>query len=207
MTPTIASIADELLARSDGKDRFIVALAGPPGAGKSFRSAWLARQLNERLPGIAEVVPMDGYHYDNAVLEPMGLLALKGAPETFDVEGLRHDLTRLKRADRPVAVPVFDRPLDLARAGARVITPHHRLLIVEGNYLLLDHGPWQALQDFFDFSLFLEVDDSELERRLIERWIGMGQDPSGAIAKARDKDMLNARLIKTRSRRADLYWH
>lgn len=42
MNPTIASIADELLARSDGKDRFIVALAGPPGAGKSFRSAWLA---------------------------------------------------------------------------------------------------------------------------------------------------------------------
>ena len=98
-------------------------------------------------------------------------------------------------------------PLDLARAGARVITPGHRVLIVEGNYLLLDHGPWPALADYFDFSLFLEVADTVLEQRLIERWLGMGQDQAGAIAKTRDKDMLNARLIKTRSITADLHWH
>ena len=207
MTPTMEAIADELLTRSEGRARYIVALAGPPGAGKSFRSAWLARQLNERQPGVAEVVPMDGYHFDNGVLESQGLLPIKGAPETFDVDGLRHDLERLRRADRDVAVPVFDRPLDLARAGARVITPGHRVLIVEGNYLLLDHGPWPALADYFDFSLFLEVADPVLEQRLIERWLGMGQDQAGAIAKTRDKDMLNARLIKTRSITADLHWH
>ncbi|WP_330859263.1 nucleoside/nucleotide kinase family protein [Aidingimonas lacisalsi] len=128
-------------------------------------------------------------------------------PETFDIEGLLHDLARLRAADRDVAVPVFDRPLDLARAGGRVITPGHRVLIVEGNYLLLNEGLWPALRDYFDFSLFLHVEDTVLEQRLIERWLSMGQDQAVAIAKARDKDMPNTRLIKARSIAADLVWN
>jgi len=206
MIPSIDQINERILLGAEGRARYIVALAGPPGAGKSFRSAWLARALNERCPGSAAVVPMDGYHYDNAVLEPRGLLAVKGAPDTFDVEGLRHDLVRLKHADGDVAVPVFDRPLDLARAGGRVIGKSHRILIVEGNYLLLDEGPWPALRRDFDLTLFLDVDDDVLEQRLIERWLCMGQDHAGAIAKARDKDMLNARLIKACSVSADIDW-
>ncbi|QEM83295.1 nucleoside triphosphate hydrolase [Halomonas binhaiensis] len=206
MNLSIDSVAERLMAAAEGRKRYIVALAGPPGAGKSYRSAWLERAINERRPGVAAVVPMDGYHYDNAVLEPMGLLPVKGAPETFDAAGLRHDLARLRSADCDVAVPVFDRPLDLSRAGGRVITPRQRILIVEGNYLLLEEGPWPALRDYFDFSLFLHVDDEVLEQRLIQRWLGMGQDQAGAIAKARDKDMLNTRLIKACSAAADLVW-
>nr|WP_300311290.1 nucleoside triphosphate hydrolase [Halomonas sp.] len=206
MNLSIDSVAERLIAAAEGRKRYIVALAGPPGAGKSYRSAWLERAINERRPGVAAVVPMDGYHYDNAVLEPMGLLPVKGAPETFDAAGLCHDLARLRPADCDVAVPVFDRPLDLARAGGRVITPCQRILIVEGNYLLLEEGPWPALRDYFDFSLFLHVDDEVLEQRLIQRWLGMGQDQAGAIAKTRDKDMLNARLIKACSAAADLVW-
>ncbi|WP_417330859.1 nucleoside triphosphate hydrolase [Halomonas cupida] len=207
MNPSIDAMAERLLEQAEGCRRYIVALAGPPAAGKSFRSAWLARALNERSDGVAEVVPMDGYHFDNAVLGPRGLLSVKGAPETFDVDGLQRDLVRLRAADVEVAVPVFDRPLDLARAGGRVICPSHRILIVEGNYLLLDQGPWPALRDYFDFTLFIEVEDQLLEQRLIQRWLAMGQDQSGAIDRTRDKDMLNARLIKQRSIPADLSWH
>ncbi|WP_104202554.1 nucleoside triphosphate hydrolase [Billgrantia saliphila] len=206
MNPNIHDMAVRLLEAAENRQRFIVALAGPPGAGKSFLSEWLCRELNERQPGIAEVVPMDGYHLDNAILEPRGQLAIKGAPETFDPDGLKHDLERIRRADRSVAVPTFDRPLDLARAGGRLITLEHRLVIVEGNYLLLDREPWRELRPLFDMTLFLEVSDEVLEARLIQRWLGMGQDQAGAIAKARHKDMLNARLIKRESIEPDLYW-
>ncbi len=206
MIPPIHDMAQRLLEAASGKARFIVALAGPPAAGKSFLSGRLCGELNERRPGIAAVVPMDGYHYDNAVLAPEGLVPVKGAPETFDIDGLRHDLARIRRADRTVAVPVFDRPLDLARAGGRLITPEHRVIIVEGNYLLLDQGDWPGLRSLFDLTLFLEVPDEVLEARLIERWLGMGQDQAGAIERTRHKDMLNARLIKAASMPADLHW-
>lgn len=206
MTPNIHEVAERVLAAAGESRRFIVALAGPPAAGKSFLSGWLCRELNARRPGSAAVVPMDGYHYDNAVLEPRGLVPVKGAPETFDCDGLRHDLERIRRADRPVAVPVFDRPLDLARAGGRLIAPEHRLVIVEGNYLLLDQAPWPVLRPLFDMTLFLEVPDELLEARLIQRWREMGQDPAGALERTRDKDMLNARLIKAASVPADLHW-
>ncbi|MFG6177089.1 nucleoside triphosphate hydrolase [Halomonas sp. THAF12] len=206
MNPNIHEVAARVLEAAGESRRFIVALAGPPAAGKSFLSGWLCRELNAREPGSAAVVPMDGYHYDNAVLEPRGLVPVKGAPETFDCDGLEHDLERIRRADRPVAVPVFDRPLDLARAGGRLITPEHRLVIVEGNYLLLDQGPWPSLRPLFDMTLFLDVPDELLEARLIQRWREMGQDPAGAIERARHKDMLNARLIKAASVAADLHW-
>ncbi|MCE8039919.1 nucleoside triphosphate hydrolase [Halomonas sp. MCCC 1A11062] len=206
MNPNIHDMAVRLLEAAENRQRFIVALAGPPGAGKSFLSEWLCRELNERQAGIAAVVPMDGYHLDNAILEPLGQLPIKGAPETFDPDGLKHDLERIRRADRTVAVPVFDRPLDLARAGGRLVTLEHRIVIVEGNYLLLDRDPWRELRPLFDMTLLLEVADEVLEARLIQRWLGMGQDHEGAIDKARHKDMLNARLIKRESVAPDLYW-
>ncbi|PXX97244.1 nucleoside triphosphate hydrolase [Halomonas sp. LBP4] len=206
MTPNIHDVAGRVLEAAGDRRRFIVALAGPPAAGKSFLAGWLCRELNARQADCAAVVPMDGYHYDNAVLEPRGLVPVKGAPETFDCDGLKHDLERIRRADRSVAVPVFDRPLDLARAGGRLITPEHRIVIVEGNYLLLDEGPWPALRPLFDMALFLEVPDELLEARLIQRWREMGQDQAGAIERARHKDMLNARLIKAASVAADLHW-
>ncbi|MFC3282686.1 nucleoside triphosphate hydrolase [Litchfieldella rifensis] len=206
MNPNIHDMAVRILEAAGNRQRFIVALAGPPGAGKSFLSEWLCRELNDRQPGIASVVPMDGYHFDNAILEPQGLLPIKGAPETFDPDGLKHDLERIRRADRVVAVPVFDRPLDLARASGRLITLEHRIVIVEGNYLLLDQDPWPALRELFDMTLFLEVPDEVLEARLIQRWLGMGQDQQGAMERARHKDMLNARLIKTRSVEPDVIW-
>ncbi|MGC3871721.1 nucleoside triphosphate hydrolase [Halomonas sp. GXIMD04776] len=206
MNPNIHDMAARLLEAAQGHERFVVALAGPPAAGKSFLSEWLCREINERQPGIAAVVPMDGYHFDNAVLESQGLVPIKGAPETFDADGLHQDLMRIRRADKSVAVPVFDRPLDLARAGARLITLEHRIVIVEGNYLLLNQAPWPALNELFDMTLLLEVPDEILEERLIQRWLDMGQDRRAAYDKAYHKDMRNARLIKAESIEPDLRW-
>ncbi|AXY41036.1 nucleoside/nucleotide kinase family protein [Halomonas sp. JS92-SW72] len=202
---TLDEVTWRILAALEGRERLLVALAGPPGAGKSYRSEQLFRALEHPLPGQVVVVPMDGYHFDNALLGE-ALLPVKGAPYTFDVEGLRVDLERIRRADAEVAVPVFDRPLDLARAAARRVTFEHRIVIVEGNYLLLDQAPWRSLAGLFDLSVMLEVEDEVLERRLIERWREIGLDEAVARRKALDNDMPNARLIKTTSLPPDLVW-
>lgn len=206
MTPELQALAQRIMRTAEGHDRFVVALAGPPGAGKSYRSERLRECIEATLPGQAVVMPMDGYHFDNAVLEPDDLVSVKGAPHTFDVDSLRVDLERIRRNDRPVAVPVFDRPLDLARAGGRLITLAHRIVIVEGNYLLLDQAPWSELHRLFDLTVMLDVADDVLEQRLFERWLDMGQQAAGALEKARHKDMPNARLVKTRSISPDLVW-
>jgi pantothenate kinase len=202
---SLSAMTEHVITAAEGRARFLVALAGPPGAGKSYCSGRLYQAIDAHLPGQTVVVPMDGYHFDNAVLGE-AQLPTKGAPHTFDAEGLRVDLERIRRHDATVAVPIFDRPLDLARAGGRLVTPAHRIVIVEGNYLLLDQGPWRALHGLFDLRVMLEVDDATLERRLVERWLTMGQDAEGAQAKARDKDMPNARLVKTTSIPPDLVW-
>lgn len=206
MNPDIHDMAANILRAASDSQRFIVALAGPPGAGKSFLSELLCRRLNECETGVAEVVPMDGYHFDNAVLEPRGLLPVKGAPETFDIDGLTQDLRRIRRADRVVAVPVFDRPLDLARAGGRLIAPEHRIVIVEGNYLLLDRPDWSGLRSLFDTTILIEVSDAVLEARLIQRWLALGQDAAGALERTRHKDMHNVRLVKNHSVTPDTVW-
>ncbi|PCF95002.1 nucleoside/nucleotide kinase family protein [Vreelandella nigrificans] len=205
MIPDLATLSCQLIQAADGKSRYLVALAGPPGAGKSYRSALLCDAINQHLPGQAVVVPMDGYHFDNAVLG-REQLPVKGAPHTFDVDSLRHDLLRIRDGEKAVAVPVFDRPLDLARAGGRLITPAHRIVIVEGNYLLLDQAPWCALLPLFDWTLFIDVDDSVLIERLINRWLCMGKDHAGALERTHHKDMLNAQLVKTYSLPPDQRW-
>lgn len=200
MTPEAhaEAVAAAVATRAAGPARFLVGLAGAPGAGKST----LAAALAGRLPA-ARVVPMDGFHYDNAVLEARGLLARKGAPETFDVAGFLHLLKRLRTEDE-VAIPVFDRAIDLARAGADVVLPRDRVLIVEGNYLLLDRTPWTELRPLFDLTVFLEVPEAELERRLVQRWLDHGLAPDAARARALGNDIPNARHVARHSARAEL---
>jgi pantothenate kinase len=202
---SLTEVTRRIIDAAEGHDRFLVALAGPPGAGKSYRSEQLFQAVEAQRQGQAVVVPMDGYHFDNAVLGPEQL-PIKGAPHTFDADGLRVDLERIRGGNATVAVPIFDRPLDLARAGGRLVTPEHRIVIVEGNYLLLDQGPWRALHSLFDLRVMLDVDDAVLERRLIERWLSMGQNAEDARRKALDKDMPNARLVKTTFIPPDLVW-
>lgn len=206
MTRGIETLASDLRERAHGQDRFIIAIAGPPGAGKSTFSDALFAALDRREPGSAVVVPMDGYHFDNIVLGERGLLARKGAPETFNVSGLACDLGRIRAGGGEVAVPVFDRALDLARGNARFVRPAHRLVLVEGNYLLLDAPPWNALAPLFDLTLMLRVPEAELRRRLVERWLTHGLDASAALTRAEENDIANAHLVLAGSRPADIAW-
>jgi hypothetical protein len=136
---------DELVrstAELDASRRVVVAIAGAPGSGKSSLAKRLVARLNEVAPGRAALLEMDGYHYDDHVLIERGLRACKGSPDTFDVFGLLHMLDRLKHnQEDEIAVPVFDRDLEISRAGARLISRSVRALVVEGNYLLQSMPP------------------------------------------------------------------
>ena len=197
MTP--GDLAREITTRGVVADRFIVAVAGPPGAGKST----IADQLVAAIGLGARVVPMDGFHYDNAVLDRLGLRARKGAPETFDALGFVHLMQRL-RAGGDAAIPVFDRETDLARAGADLVTGADKYLIVEGNYLLLDEAPWNGLAPLFDLTVFIDVPEAELDRRLLDRWHHFGKTATEARHWIDSNDMPNIRRVTTGSRRADI---
>ncbi|MRH22425.1 nucleoside triphosphate hydrolase [Rhodovulum strictum] len=200
----VETLAAALAACGTGGGRRIVALAGPPGAGKSTLAEAAAARLNADRPGCAVVVPMDGYHLDNAILDALGWRAVKGAPQTFDAAGLIRDLARIRAGGETVFVPVFDRAADLSRAAARAVPQEAGVILVEGNWLLLDEDPWRALAPAFDLSVMLSVPEAALERRLIARWLAHGLDPDAALGRARGNDLANARRVAVNSRPADL---
>lgn len=202
---SVEELADLVIGPDDdgtGGDRRITAIAGPPGAGKSTVAESLVQALNARFAGLAAVLPMDGYHYDNLVLEKRGWRSRKGAPHTFDVAGFAHMLARLRRNDEEeVAVPVFDRSIEIARAGARIIPRSVRHIVVEGNYLLLDSPPWTDLAEHFDTTVYLDVPEPELRRRLLERWSDLSGD--ALEEKLEGNDLPNVRLVTSSSRSGD----
>lgn len=193
LTPHVNALSDQIAPLRDGTSRVIVAIAGPPASGKTTLAAELARRLNAQKCETS-VVPQDGFHLDNQVLEARGDLARKGAPHTFDGAGFVHTMRRLKeRVD--VAVPVFDRTRDLAIAGARIIPARAEVIIVEGNYLLFDDAPWFNLAPIWTLSVRLEVPMDELRSRLIQRWLHHGLSAPAAKRRAETNDIPNAQSV------------
>ncbi|MEU1217911.1 nucleoside/nucleotide kinase family protein [Streptomyces microflavus] len=182
--------------------RRVLGIAGPPGAGKST----LAERLTEALEGRAVLVPMDGFHLAGPELERLGRADRKGAPDTFDAPGYTALLRRLRDPDpdHPVYAPAFDRALEEPVAGALAVTPDVPLVITEGNYLLLDEGPWAAVRGLLDEVWFLELDPEVRVRRLVERHVRYGKPPAYARAWVERSDEANARLVERVRNLADV---
>ena len=200
----------DLLAREavelvgDGS-RAILGIAGSPGAGKST----LVDLLLERIAAAKGAdwvahIPMDGFHLADAQLDRIGARGRKGAPDTFDTAGYAHLLERVKLAvDEPVYVPGFDRRLEQPLAAALVVLPSARLVVTEGNYLLLDDPDWARARRAMDAVWFVASDESERIARLVARHIEFGKTPDEARAWVATTDQRNAELVAGTVGRAD----
>jgi len=154
--------------KNDLKNRYFIALSGPPASGKSTISEKLVKDLTLKGHN-SSILQMDGFHYDDQILKQKSLLLKKGAPETFDVMGFLNFLFRLQN-ENEVTIPIFDRSLELSRSSAVIISKETRVVIVEGNYILLKTHPWRELHKFFNSTIMINTKHEILEKRLIERW-------------------------------------
>lgn len=188
----------------DSEGRLIVAVAGAPASGKSTIAERLVERLNEYSAGLAAAAPMDGFHLDDGLLKAKGLFATKGAPDTFDVGGFKSLVARLSRnEDVEINVPLFDRDLEISRAGARSIGKDVKIVVIEGNYLLLDKSPWTDIRPFYDMTVFVDVPRDVLKQRLVQRWQAYDYTPAMIERKLNVTDMPNVELVMTHSLHAD----
>ena len=201
--PTLPALYQQrieaLLARGS---RRLLGLVGAPGAGKST----LAQVLASQWPGQIQVVPMDGFHLANVELDRLGRRQRKGAPDTFDAFGFVALLKRLRMqtADDVVYAPSYERSLEEGIAGAIAIEANTPLLVVEGNYLLLNDSPWNQVQALLDETWFVDVPQDLRVGRLTQRHQQFGRSAQDAADWVQHTDEPNARRIEAAKAKADV---
>jgi len=199
------STLKEAVARAatlaDSGARRLLGITGPPGAGKST----LAEHITTALAGRAVLVPMDGFHLAQAELERLGRAERKGAPDTFDAAGYAALLRRLRDpAESEVYAPVFRRDLEEPIAGAIQVARDVPLVVTEGNYLLVDTPPWDAVRPLLDEVWYIELDDTTRLQRLVARHAAYGKTWEQARAWAYGSDQRNAEVVQATRNRADV---
>lgn len=205
LTPDAALAHLETIAAGLPGRRVALGLAGGPGVGKSTLAAQLVTALNETSPGRAALVPMDGFHMKHAKLEAMGETDFKGAPHTFEAGEFVAFLQRLKAATEPVSGPGYSRKIEDTVEDAFTVPAETQILVVEGNYLLLDSGEWAQVKPLLDFSAFVVVPRDMVRARLMKR-----HGEEGLFSEERNRahiernDLPNYDLILTTQDKADL---
>jgi pantothenate kinase len=190
---------------------------GPPSAEGVVAESVMAEDATPRLtappsdpqdpqwPPVAVTVPLDGFHLSNAELARLGLADRKGAPETFDAFGFVHLVRRVAAAVELIYAPAFDHAVGESIGGAIPVDPRTRVVVVEGNYLLLPTHPWSSLVGLFDLTVYLEVaDDGARVRDLLNRHVASGRSEVQAREWIQRSDEKNARLIAGTRDRADV---
>ena len=153
----------------DSERRIAVGLTGGPGVGKSTLAAQLVAALNARNPGRAALVPMDGFHMRHTKLEALGIDRDKGAPHTFEGAEFVAFLARLKAATEPISGPGYSRKIEDVVDDVFTVQPETKILVVEGNYLLLNEAPWDAVKRLLDLAVFIDVPREKVRARLLRR--------------------------------------
>lgn len=206
-SPEISQAMDALRPRLTPGTRTILGIAGAPGSGKSTFAAWIQQQF---APGSALVVPMDGFHLGNAIIDGTPLRTRKGAIDTFDAGGYLSLLRRLVRRDESVVyAPEFRRTIDEPVAASIAIPAEVPLVITEGNYLLVEQEPWKEVRAQLDEVWFVDTPPALRLSRLVARHVEFGMQPEAAQAWASGPDETNAVLIQATRPAADriIPWH
>jgi pantothenate kinase len=199
--PSALAAVKPMVAERPG--RLIVGLTGPPAAGKSTLAIALAAALADNGTS-AVAVPMDGFHLANAELTRLGLADRKGAPETFDASGYIALLRRFRAAEpTTVYAPSFNRQINESIGSAIPVAPEVRVVVTEGNYLLLDTPPWHEVRPLLDLALYLDAPHSMRHSALVRRQLSRGLTKAAAQAWAGGSDAANAKLIESTRDRAD----
>lgn len=202
--PRLLDPALDLVRPLLSADRVLVGLTGPPAAGKSTLSTALARTLSTVEHVSAVAVPMDGFHLANAELDRLGLADRKGAPETFDAAGFVHLLRRLRSPDTHIVyAPAFDRQINESIGSAIPVPVEVRVIVIEGNYLLLDTPPWDGVRPLLDLVVYLDAPSATRHAALVRRQLARGLSQPEARAWAAGSDAANAAVIESTRSRAD----
>lgn len=200
MNDTWQVLVSRVESLAQDRARVLLGIVGAPGVGKSTFASNLARQLN----GAAAIAPMDGFHLANQELERMERRHRKGAVDTFDAHGFACAVERLARAQEEITyLPSFERNIEEPIAGAIPIFNDVPIVIVEGNYLLLDEAPWDRVARVLTEVWYLDLPDLIRLEQLQDRHIHFGDDPTTARERALGSDEVNARLIQETKERAD----
>jgi len=193
------------------KNRIVVFVAAPPGAGKTSLTDFL-EYLSTTLPEMPKVngIGMDGFHrYQDYLLshttirdgKEICMVDIKGAPETFDLDRLAAFINRLRTEDS-LGWPVYNRMTHNPKEDAILVDGD--IVILEGNYLLLKDKGWNELKAYADYTISIDADEEILRERLIDRKIKCGNSVDKAISFVDNSDMVNVRVCKRNSQTADL---
>ncbi|MCY4726861.1 nucleoside/nucleotide kinase family protein [Nocardioides sp. STR2] len=206
MTNTLSALVDRATSLLDKPGRVTLGVTGAPGAGKSALTDTLLTHLCAAMDTDAVGhLPMDGFHLADVQLDRLGRRDRKGAPDTFDVDGYVAALRRLHdEPDRTLFAPGFERDLEQPVAAAIAIPPSARLVVTEGNYLLLPDGGWERVRPLLTEVWHVEVDDDVRRERLVRRHEQFGKSPAAARDWVDQVDEPNAALVRGTRDAADL---
>jgi pantothenate kinase len=206
-SPSLHELAGRALSLAAGA-RCLLGVVGEPGAGKSTFAEQLLAQCEAERPGICVGVSMDGFHLAQQVVDRRGAGDRKGAIDTFDAAGFVAMLGRtVRETGHPLWWPEFRREIEEPVAQAVEVRPEHRLVVVDGNFLLSAEPPWDRVRGLLAQTWFLDADPAARRERLVRRYLRYGFDEERARAKTAGPDERSSRHIRSTAGRADLVLH